>query len=275
MVGLSGAASSEAEEQMRITARRPGGATPPVRQQAAAREAGYRRRKHASWSRPRVSLLLPGVGQGEYRAFLLLMVLMSFATSSGMPLISLYLVKDMGIGLSTAALFFTGLAVPGLLLGVLLGRRSDRWRSRLPFIRAATVWVSAGWLVLGLSPFPWLTLSVGAVFLSLGGVLMGQVFATLHDVMTRDHEPQPQLINTMIRTGWSFGFVFGPVIGSVLATVAGFHVAFIAAGCLYLLCLVPLRGIAVAVPAAAQQGAWRRAASRLLRPSSRCCAPSW
>jgi len=187
----------------------------------------------------------------EYRTFLLLMVLMSFATSSGIPLIALYLVRDVGVNLSTAGLFFTGMALPGLVLGVLLGRRSDRWRSRLPFIRGATVWVGVGWLVLALSPLAWLTLSVGAVFLSLGGALMGQLYATLHDVMARDGETQPQLINTTIRTGWSFGFVFGPLAGGVMATVIGFRAAFIAAGCLYLLCLLLLRGLNVAVAGAA------------------------
>jgi len=202
-------------------------------------------------TRPRFALLARVWRTEEYRAFLLLMVLMSFATSSGIPLIALYLVKDVGLGLSTVGLFFTGMALPGLVLGVLLGRRSDRWRSRLPFIRGATVWVGAGWLALALSPLPWLTLSVGAIFLSLGGALMGQLYATLHDVMTRHGEAQPQLINTTIRTGWSFGFVFGPLVGSALATVAGFRAAFIVAGCLYLLCLVLLRGLNVAVAAPA------------------------
>ena len=175
----------------------------------------------------------------EYRTFLILMVVMSLATSSGIPLISLYLVKEVGVGLSTAGLFFTGMALPGLILGVLLGRRSDRWRSRLPFIRGATVWVGVGWLVLALSPLPWLTVCVGAVFLSLGGALMGQLYAALHDVMTRDGEAQPQLVNTTIRTGWSFGFVFGPLVGSLLAAVIGFRAAFIAAACLYMVCLIP------------------------------------
>ncbi len=197
---------------------------------------------------PRFALLARVWRTEEYRTFLLLMALMSLATSSGIPLIALYLVKDVGVGLSTAGLFFTGVALPGLFLGVLIGRRSDRWRSRLPFIRGATAWVGAGWLALALSPLPWLTLSAGAVFLSLGGALMGQIYATLHDVMTRDREAQPQLINTTIRTGWSFGFMFGPLVGSALATVASFRAAFFAAGCLYLLCLLLLRGLAVAVP---------------------------
>ncbi len=109
--------------------------------------------------------------------------------------------------------------------------------------------MGAGWLVLALSPVPWLALCAGALFLSLGGALMGQLYAALHDAMTREGEPQPQRVNTTIRTAWSFGFVFGPLLGSALATVAGIRAAFIAAAALYLLCLVPLRGLTIAVPA--------------------------
>ncbi len=180
-----------------------------------------------------------------YRTFLLLMVLMSLAASSGLPLIALFLVRDMGVGLSTASLFFIGTAAPGLVLGIMLGRRSDRWRSRLPFIVFATIWLGVGWFMLALSPFAWLTLSVGALFLSFGGVLMGQLYAALHDVMTAQGETQPGLINTTIRTGFSFGFVLGPVGGSILATTAGLRAAFVVAGCLYFLCLALLRDLSL------------------------------
>ena len=210
-----------------------------------------------------------------YRTFLLLMVFMALATSSGIPLIALYLVRDLGLDLSLAALFFTAQALPGLALGLLLGRRSDAWTTRLPFIRWATAWVGVGWLVLAFSPFPWLALCAGALFLSLGGVLMGQLYAALHDVMTRDGEPQPQRVTTTIRTAWSFGFVFGPVLGSALATVAGIRAAFIVAAALYLLCLVPLQGLTIAVPARARATGERspgtgRAPRRLLAFTALC-----
>jgi SET family sugar efflux transporter-like MFS transporter len=177
----------------------------------------------------------------EYRAILLLMVLMALGFSSAVPLISLYLVRDLGAGLSTAGLFFAVQALPGLLLGVLIGRWSDRWRSRALFLRGAVLWVGMGWLILAVTASAWLALLTGAVFLCFGGVLLGQGFATLQDVMTRKGETQQGLVNTIVRTGWSFGWVFGPLAGSALASLAGIRAAFIAASCMYLLCLIPLR----------------------------------
>src|SRR5438105_6113680 len=79
-------------------------------------------------------------GKREYRAFLLIMVLTSLGTSSSAPLISLYLVTHLHVALSLVGLFFASQALPGFVLGLLLGRWSDRWRSRLPSIRLAAVW---------------------------------------------------------------------------------------------------------------------------------------
>jgi SET family sugar efflux transporter-like MFS transporter len=189
----------------------------------------------------------------EYRTCLLLMVLMSLATSSGVPLISLFLVRGLHASLSTAGLFYTCQALPGLLLGIMIGRHSDRWPTRLPFLRAAVLWTGAGWLALALSSSPWLALTAGAIFLSLSGAIMGQVFSTLADAMTRDADPDRELITTIVRTGWSFGFVFGPLLGSALAAQAGFRATFLVAACLYLVCLAPLYGMRVATPVATRR----------------------
>ena len=187
----------------------------------------------------------------EYRTTLLLMILTSLGFSSAFPLISLYLVRDLGAGLSTAGLFFTCEALPGLFAGVLIGRWSDRWRSRLPFLRGAMLWVAAGWLIMTVSSTPWLVLLAGAMFLSVGGLLMAQVFAMLQDSMRRNGETQPELITTIVRTGWSFGWVFGPLAGSALASQAGIRAAFVAAACLYLCALLLLRGFGTVARGAA------------------------
>jgi SET family sugar efflux transporter-like MFS transporter len=200
--------------------------------------------------RDRLALFAVVWHKSEYRAFLLIMVLLSLATSSTLPLITLYLVNRQHVALSQAGFFFVGEALLGLILGLLVGRWSDRWNSRLPAMRLAAIWVALGWLVFALSPTLWLTVSVGAVFLSAGSITMGQAFAALHDVMVRDGETQPGLINTTIRTAFSFGFVLGPLVGSQLAAHVGFRVAFLAAACLNLLCLFPLFGLDVQVSSA-------------------------
>jgi SET family sugar efflux transporter-like MFS transporter len=187
------------------------------------------------------------LGKHEYRMLLVLIIILALATSASTPLLSLYLVDQVGVGLVAAGLFSASIALPGLLLGIAVGRRSDRWSSRLPFLRGGVLWVAAGWLILAGSPFPWLTLAVGALFLSLGGALMGLVFATLHDVMARDGEERPAFVNTIVRTGWSLGYVFGILVGVQFAASFGFRGAFLATAALHLLCLLPLAALSVPV----------------------------
>ena len=75
----------------------------------------------------------------EYRAFFLIMVLLSLAVSSTLPLVTLYLVDSMHVALSTVGLFFVGEALLGLILGLMVGRWSDRWQSRVVAIRLAFI----------------------------------------------------------------------------------------------------------------------------------------
>jgi SET family sugar efflux transporter-like MFS transporter len=202
------------------------------------------------------------------------MVMTSLAASSTLPLISLYLVKDLHASLATAGLYYTCQALPGLVLGVVLGRRSDRWRTRVPLLRGALLWSGLGWLLFAAAPTPWLALVAGALFLSVGGVVMGQTFAILADTMAENGETQRELINTIVRTGWSFGFVFGPLLGTVVATAMGFRHTFAAAACLYLLCQVPLLGLKVAIPDAIRGGASgdRGGANAMLLAFTALCA---
>jgi SET family sugar efflux transporter-like MFS transporter len=193
--------------------------------------------------RDRLAVLTIVWRKREYRAFLLIMVFLSLATSSTLPLVTLYLVGGLHVPLSLVGLYFVGEALLGLILGVVVGRRSDRWPSRVPAMRLAALWVAIGWLVFALSPYVWLSLAVGAVFVSAGAITMGQAFAALHDVMVRDAERRPGVVNATIRTAFSLGFVLGPLLGSELAALVSFRAAFVVAGCLNLLCLVPLSGL--------------------------------
>jgi MFS transporter, SET family, sugar efflux transporter len=189
----------------------------------------------------------------EYRAFLLIMVFLSLATSSTLPLVTLYLVNSFHVALSLVGVYFIGEALLGLILGLIVGRWSDRWPSRVPAMRLTAPWVAIGWLVFAFSPSVWLSLSVGVVFVSAGAITMGQAFAALHDVMVRDAERRPGLVNATIRTAFSLGFVLGPLLGTELAALVSFRAAFVVAGCLNLLCLVPISGLDVPVSAGTER----------------------
>ncbi|HWE64952.1 MAG TPA: MFS transporter [Chloroflexota bacterium] len=91
---------------------------------------------------------------------------------------------------------------------------------------------------------------------------MGQAFAALHDVMVRDAERRPEVVNATIRTAFSLGFVLGPLLGSELAALVSFRAAFVVAGCLNLLCLVPLAGLDVPVSTGTERAPSRQGHAR-------------
>ncbi len=216
--------------------------------------------------RDRLAVLTVVWRKREYRSFLLIMVFLSLSTSATLPLVTLYLVGSLHVALSLVGLYFVGEALLGLLLGLVVGRWSDRWPSRLPAMRLAAAWVALGWLIFALSPYAWLSLVVGAVFLSAAAITMGQAFAALHDVMVRDAEPRPGLVNATIRTAFSLGFVLGPLLGSEMAALVSFRAAFVLAGCLNLLCLVPLADLEVPVSTGTERGPARQGHEQTTAP---------
>jgi MFS transporter, SET family, sugar efflux transporter len=187
--------------------------------------------------------------KSEYRRFFLLMLLSSVGLSSTSPLIALHLVEHLHVSLSVVGLFFVCQALPGFGIGLMIGRQSDRWRSRVPVLWIASVWTAVGWVIFAFSSSIVLDFVDCVLFLSVSGATIGQTFAALHDVMVRDGEEQPALINSTVRSGWSFGFVFGPVVGTMLAAHVSFRLAFLIPACLSLLTLVLLRGLDVPVVA--------------------------
>jgi SET family sugar efflux transporter-like MFS transporter len=209
--------------------------------------------------RDRLAVLTVVWSKREYRAFLLIMVFLSLSTSATLPLVTLYLVNSLHVALSVVGVYFIGEALLGLILGLVVGRWSDRWHSRLPAMRLAATWVAVGWVVFALSPNAGLSLSVGLVFVSAGAITMGQAFAALHDVMVRDAESRPGFVNATVRTAFSLGFVLGPLLGSELAALVSFRAAFVVAGGLNLLCLVPLSGLHIPVSVGTERASsWPR-----------------
>ena len=185
----------------------------------------------------------------EYRAFMLILLLVGTGISSTLPLITLYLLDQLHTPVTLVSVFFVGQSIAGLVIGITAGRRSDRWRSRIPAMRFAAVWATVGWIIFAVSPFFWVDVLTGIVFLSASAIVMGQTFGALHDVMTRDRETHPELVNATVRAAFSMGFTLGPVLGAEIAAAVSFHFAFVVAGALSLSCLIPLWGLKVPVMA--------------------------
>ena len=178
----------------------------------------------------------------EYRSLLLLMVLSGISISAFVPLVSLFLVQTLDVDDVALGLFtLTFLASP--VVGVAVGRFSDRLRSRLPLIVAVVVWTAGGRVAMAAAPTFGIAIAVALVFGAFAGVSQAQAFALLKDVIEREQERSEATVASTVRTGYSLGWAAGPLLGGALAAALGYRAALAATAVLVLITLVPLRGL--------------------------------
>lgn len=183
-----------------------------------------------------------GLFNGEYKWFALSTLTVGVAVSSSMPLVTLYLVRDFGLPNTTVGFFFLTM-LTGPVVGLAIGRASDRISSRLPLLIASAVWSSLGWFTLAIATQFWVVLAVGLVFFSTLASVNAQIFAALGETMEGNEEEHQSAVNSSVRAAYSMGYMLGPVLGTWIAQAVGLRFSFATTGCLYMVCLLPLLGI--------------------------------
>jgi len=180
----------------------------------------------------------------EYRALGLVMVLAGMSVSSYLPLVTLFLVDELGASVSLAGLFtLTLLAAP--VTAVYVGRWSDRGIDRAPLMAAVAIWLAAGRVAMALSPSFAAAVVAGLAFGAFAFVLNAQVFAALKDVFERKGEKREATIASTVRTGYALGWAVGPLVGTLLAGWFGYRLALGSTAVFLIAVLLPLRGLDV------------------------------
>ncbi|GIG67098.1 MFS transporter [Phytomonospora endophytica] len=170
----------------------------------------------------------------ELRVFGLLFFLAGMAGSAAIPLVPLYMTRELGASLTEVGL----LAAAGLFkaaIGLPLGRYSDRLRSRSTLLGVLSCWMAVGWLLLPAMPGFWSAAVVYVLGLPFIGAINAQIFAGLTETLDRRGESRPATITSTLRGGYSFGYVIGPLFGTTVAALAGLWSAFVVASVLYVL----------------------------------------
>ncbi|GAB2591549.1 sugar efflux transporter [Microlunatus antarcticus] len=166
-------------------------------------------------------------------------MLSGISVSSYVPLMSLYLVQTLRVSEGVVGLFaLTSLASP--LVGILVGRFSDRLSSRLRLLVVVGAWLALGRVAMGLAPTFGVAVVVGIAFGAFAGISAAQVFALLRELLEREGEPRQATVTSTVRTGYSLGWAVGPVLGSLLAAGLGYRTALAVSGVFVLLPLIPL-----------------------------------
>ena len=174
-----------------------------------------------------------------YRGATVALFLSGLGTSAAAPQITLFLVNDLHVSLTTAGLFYlTNITAP--LAGYLIGARSDRSGRRLGLFRWCALAGFLGWVAMALATQVWMPFAISAVVLAFSGAAGSQLFAAVHDDLRATASPVADGVVSIVRMALTAGWVVGPVLGSLLATAAGPRVMLAATGACALAQVIPM-----------------------------------
>jgi MFS transporter, SET family, sugar efflux transporter len=174
-----------------------------------------------------------------YRGATVALFLSGLGTSAAAPQITLFLVNDLHVSLTTAGLFYlTNITAP--LAGYLIGARSDRSGKRLGLFRWCALAGFLGWVAMASADQVWMPFVISAVVLAFSGAAGSQLFAAVHDDLQATASPVADGVVSIVRMALTAGWVVGPVLGSFLATAAGSRVMLAATGLCALAQIVPM-----------------------------------
>ncbi|MDB5527115.1 MAG: putative transporter protein [Devosia sp.] len=195
------------------------------------------------------SALKQVLGSRLYLGATIAMLLSGIGTSAAAPQIVLYLAREFATPLPIAGLFYlTSLAAP--VAGYLIGSYSDRTGKRLGLFRLCVIAGFLGWAGIAIAWQAWMPFVISTLVLGFSGAAASQLFAAIHDDLTRKPTPAAEDIVAIIRMALTVGWVVGPVIGAWFAAEAGIRVMFWGTALCFLAQIIPLGTLNVEAPPA-------------------------
>jgi SET family sugar efflux transporter-like MFS transporter len=178
-------------------------------------------------------------GSPLYRGATVALFLSGLGTSAAAPQITLFLVDELHVSLTTAGLYYlTSITAP--VAGYLVGARSDRTGRRLGLFRLCAVAGFLGWCAMALADQVWMPFVISAVVLAFSGGAASQLFAAVHDDLRATASPVGDGVVSVVRMALTAGWIVGPVAGSLLATAAGPRAMLVATGLCTLAQILPM-----------------------------------
>jgi SET family sugar efflux transporter-like MFS transporter len=178
-------------------------------------------------------------GSPLYRGATVALFLSGLGTSAAAPQITLFLVDELHVSLTTAGLYYlTSITAP--VAGYLVGARSDRTGRRLGLFRLCAVAGFLGWCAMALADQVWMPFVISAVVLAFSGGAASQLFAAVHDDLRATASPVGDGVVSVVRMALTAGWIVGPVAGSLLATAAGPRAMLVATGLCILAQILPM-----------------------------------
>jgi len=206
-----------------------------------------------------------------YLAFMAVSFMVGIAGALQAPTLSLFLSREVAVRPFWVGLFYTVNAVAGIVVSLLLAKRSDTRGDRRMLILFCCVMATGNALLFAFNRH-YLTLVTAGVFLSaIASVAMPQIFALAREYADSSAR-EAVMFSSVMRAQLSLAWVIGPPLSFAIALNYGFTAMFLLAGLLFMVCValvwftlpsVPRAAVSAGVPITAISG-WKSRDVRML-----------
>ncbi|MEL4015844.1 sugar efflux transporter [Dryocola clanedunensis] len=183
-----------------------------------------------------------------YAAFMVVAFMMGIAGALQAPTLSLFLSREVEVRPFWVGLFYTVNAIAGILVSLLLAKRSDSRGDRRKLIMVCCVMAVANCVLFAFNRHYLTLITLGVMFASIANTAMPQIFALAREYADSSAR-EVVMFSSVMRAQLSLAWVIGPPLSFMLALNYGFTTMFLIAAGIF---VVSLAIIFFALPSVAR-----------------------
>ncbi|KAB8306170.1 MFS transporter [Erwinia endophytica] len=184
------------------------------------------------------SLLLPRRRLNPvYFAFMVVSFMVGVAGALQAPTLSLFLTREVDVRPFWVGLFYTVNAIAGIVVSLLVAKRSDNRGDRRMLILFCCLMAVGNALLFAFSRNYLTLITVGVLLSAIANVSMPQIFALAREYADSSAR-EVVMFSSVMRAQLSLAWVVGPPLSFALALNYGFTTMFVIAAGLFVICMV-------------------------------------
>ena len=172
-----------------------------------------------------------------YAAFMAVAFMMGVAGALQAPTLSLFLTREVEVSPLWVGLFYTVNAIVGILVSLLLAKRSDTRGDRRKLIMLCCLMAVANCILFAFNRHYLTLITLGVMLAALANTAMPQLFALAREYA--DHSAREVVMfSSVMRAQLSLAWVIGPPLSFMLALNYGFTTMFLSAAAIFIISLL-------------------------------------
>ena len=171
-----------------------------------------------------------------YAAFMVVAFMMGIAGALQMPTLSLFLSREVEVRPFWVGLFYTVNAIAGILVSLMLAKRSDNRGDRRKLVMVCCAMAVANCVLFAFNRHYLTLITVGVMFASIANTAMPQIFALAREYADSSAR-EVVMFSSIMRAQLSLAWVIGPPLSFMLALNYGFTTMFLIAAGIFVISL--------------------------------------